>query len=112
MLQALVDSHAVLRTYYAFDARAAAFHQVVLPEDGCSVQLACCLAADAWSDVLDRELRTPCDLLAAPPIRAVMLQAKTSYLVINVHHVAADMEAIAALPVLPVDARERLPQTH
>ena len=96
-LHALVRRHAVLRTHYALDARAATFYQVVLPADGHSVPLTCYFAALAWRDDLDRELHTRFDLFAAPPIRAVMLQAETSYLVINVHHVATDMDAMAII---------------
>lgn len=96
-LQALVRRHAVLRTYYTLDVHAAAFYQVVLSEDGYSVPLACCVARNVWSDRLDDEMRAPLDLCVTPPIRAILLQADPSRLVIKVHHVAADMDAIAIM---------------
>jgi acyl carrier protein len=96
-LQALVRRHAALRTYYGLDIRAAALYQVVLPEDSFVVPLVCCAAEASWSLCLDRELRMPFDLFAAPPIRAIQLQADPPRLVVNVHHVAADMDAIVII---------------
>ena len=98
-LQMLVRRHAVLRTYFALDACDSAFYQIILPADGSSVPSACCSAPESWGEELDHELRTPFDLSAAPPIRAIMLQAEPPRLVINVHHVAADMEAMATMHV-------------
>ena len=93
-LQSLVRRHAVLRTYYELDACAAAFYQVVLPADGLSVPFVSCSAPVAWRGALESELRTPFHLFAAPPVRAILLQADFSCLVVNVHHVASDMEAM------------------
>jgi hypothetical protein len=96
-LQALVRRHAVLRTFYALDTRAAAFYQVVLPTDGFTVPLTCCSTLTTWSEEIERELYTAFDLSITPPMRAILLQAEPSLLVVNVHHVAADMEAIAIM---------------
>ena len=96
-LQALARRHAVLRTFYALDTRAAAFYQVVLPTDGFTVPLTCCSTLTTWSEEIERELYTAFDLSITPPMRAILLQAEPSLLVVNVHHVAADMEAIAIM---------------
>jgi hypothetical protein len=96
-LRVLVRRHAVLRTYFALDARTVAFHQVILLIDGSSIALACCSAPEMWGEDLYGQLRTPFDLLAAPPLRAIMLCSERSRLIINVHHVAADMEAMAIM---------------
>jgi acyl transferase domain-containing protein/acyl carrier protein len=96
-LQVLVRRHAVLRTYFAFDTRANVFYQVILPADAFVVPLSCCSKPAEWSTELERELRSPFDLCAAPPLRAILLQAEPSCLVVNVHHVAADMQAMAII---------------
>jgi aryl carrier-like protein len=96
-LQVLVRRHAVLRTLFALDASTAVFYQVVLPEDGFSVPLACCSTANTWAGDLDVQLRTPFDLLATPPLRAMMLHSARSRLVLGVHHVAADLEAMTIM---------------
>ena len=70
------------------------FNQVVLPADGLSVPFVSCSAPVAWRGALESELRTPFHLFAAPPVRAILLQADSSCLVVNVHHVASDMEAM------------------
>ena len=97
-LQSLVSRHAVLRTFYALDAHAATYFQVVLPADGYSVPLTSCFTPSAWRDVLTRELRVPLDPFAAPPLRAVLLlQGSSSRLLLNVHHVASDMDTLAII---------------
>ena len=96
-LQALTSRHSILRTYFALDTDAAAFHQVVLPERGFNVPLTCCSDEASWETQLQRELHTPFDLFVTPPIRAILLQVTCSCLVINVHHVAADLTAMAII---------------
>ena len=93
-LQSLVRRHTVLRTYYALDTHTGAFHQVVLPADGFIVPLSCFSEASGWKQHLERELRTPFDLLTMPPIRGILRLTEPSLLVINVHHVAADGDAM------------------
>ena len=95
-LQALVRRHAVLRTSYELDIATATFAQVVLPEDGFVMPLTCSDAA-AHQKALETWLRTPFDLLAAPPVRAMLLQVQPLWLVVNVHHVAADLQSMIVL---------------
>ena len=96
-LQALARRHAVLRTHFALDARAAALYQVVLPADGFSVPLACCAGPDGWGERLEAELRTPFNLFAAPPVRAILLLADPACIVVNVHHVASDADTLGII---------------
>ena len=93
-LQTLSRRHAVLRTSYAINLQSAKFTQRVLCGDGHAVPLASCSHSSSWEDELDAELHTPFSLYAAPPIRALYLPAETPKLVVNVHHVSADMEAL------------------
>ena len=94
-LQALVRRHAVLRTSYhlVLHASSGTFFQIVQPADAFAVPLTSCLTRDE----LDRGLRIPFDLFAAPPVRAILLRSKPALLIVNVHHVAADMEGMAII---------------
>ena len=50
-----------------------------------------------WREHVDAFLRAPFDLFEAPPLRAMLLIAAPSRLVVVVHHVAADMDAMAIM---------------
>jgi hypothetical protein len=88
--------HAVLRTYFAIDVQAGIFCQVVLPVDGSLVPLASSSSGEFRADV-GRDLQTPFQLFGSPPLRAIRLSAQSSRLVVNVHHVASDMDALATM---------------
>ena len=93
-LASLVWRHAVLRTYFVFDMGRAQFHQAVFSADGFVVPLKHSTLSSSWGDELEDEICTPFDLFHAPPIRAMLLVAEQSQLVVTVHHVAADLEAL------------------
>ena len=94
-LMALIRRHAVLRTLYQLDVRAGAFLQVVLPVDGFFVPLVCSSSPAMRAADLERELRTCFDPFTMPPVRALLLLSEPPLLVVNMHHVAADMDAMA-----------------
>ena len=96
-IQALARRHAVLRTHFGIDVDKATFYQTVHCLDGRYLPLAQSAEPSLWSEALDAELRAPFALRAAPPIRAIHMSGVLSRLCIVVHHVAADMEAMATM---------------
>ena len=84
---------------FRLDTFNAEYCQTVLPEDGFVVPLTYLTDEAQWMVEHERALREPFDLLVTPPIRAVACQQPGEStgpprLMVVVHHIAADMDAM------------------
>ena len=90
-LHAMVQRHAVLRTFYGMDATG--FFQIMLPANGFYVPL-------ALSSMLDSTVEQPFELFTSPPVRALLLLdtlVNRSSLHVVLHHIACDAMSIGIL---------------
>src|SRR6185436_16518918 len=114
-LQALVDRHAILRTTYGESPEGPV--QRVAPREVVSFV---CADASAWSDEelrqrLHEEAFRPFDLARGPVFRAALFaRPGDTFLVLSVHHIAADLWSLAILArelgIVYSGEAERLPE--
>ncbi len=90
-LKAIVKRHTILRTIFIQNKKGQDFQ--CIKSEALSIKIKCCETVDKFNRALQEEINMPFDLRQEYPIRGCIyeiIESSEQYLLINLHHIAAD----------------------